>query len=296
MKATATYKYLPPELADRLRGFKIGVRRPVEGGKQGMHRSPHFGASVEFMEFREYAPGDPPDMIDWAVFARSDKYVIRRYQEETNLRAFILLDCSESLDYKDEGQLTKMDFAAHLAAGLMYMLVNQSDAAGLMLFDEKVRKTFAPAGSFEGLRPMLLSLEEIKPRGRSQIEQAMHAAAEVVKSKSLVVVISDFLEDPAGILRGVRHLHHDGHEVTLMHVLDPGELHLNFSGLAELKELETNTKMVIQADEIKEAYTAEVQRYLDELRRGCMDCMADYHLIDTRKPIEEALHLRAQRV
>jgi uncharacterized protein (DUF58 family) len=295
MKATATYKFLPPELADRLRGLKIAVRRLVEGGKQGMHRSPHFGASVEFMEFREYTPGDPPDLIDWPVFARSDKYVIRRYQEETNLRAFIMLDCSESLAYKDEGLHTKMDYAAYLAAGLMYILINQSDSAGLMLFDGQIRQTFAPSGSFEGLRPMLLSLEAIKPTGRSKIEQAIHAAAEMIKSKSLVIIISDLLDNPAEILRGVRHLHHDGHEVTLMHVLDAGELHLNFTGLAELKELETGSRMVIQADEVKEAYSAEVQRYIDELRRGCMDCMADYYLIDTRKPIEEALHLRAQR-
>ena len=239
MKAPTTYKFLPPAFADRLTGMGITVRRPVVGAQQGLHRSPNFGASVEFAEYREYRPGDAPSLIDWAVFARSDKYMIRRFQEETNLRAYILLDTSASMSYREDGPMTKLQYASYLAAGLMYILVHQSDWVGLLTFDEKLKKTFPPVGSFEGL--------------------------------------------------------HAGHDVTVLHVLDGGELVLPFDGLVELRELETAKKMVVEASEIKDAYVRTVARYLDTLRRGCTDCLADYFVMDTKLPVEEALHRRAAR-
>ena len=295
VKITPAYKFLPPELAERLGNLGLSVRRPVEGGMQGLHKSPHHGASVEFSDYREYVQGDPPNLIDWAVFARSDRYVIRRYQEETNLRAFIMLDTSESMAFHEEGVHTKMDYASYLTAGLMFILVHQSDSAGLVLFNEKITKQLPPAGSLASLRPLLLALEEIKPAGRSGIEAAMHEVAEQLKRRTLVVLISDCLRDPAEILRGVRHLHHNGHEVTIMHVMDPAEMHLTFTGLVELKELETGAKLLLHTEEFKDAYAAEVQRHVETLRKGCADCFAEYHLVDTRKPIEEALHMRVKR-
>jgi uncharacterized protein (DUF58 family) len=295
VKTAPAYKYLPPELADRLRNLGLTVRRPVEGGKQGAHRSPHHGASVEFSDYREYTRGDPPNLIDWAVYARSDRHVIRRYIEETNLRAFVVLDTSESMAFHEQGAHAKMDYAAYLAAGLMYILVCQSDSAGLVLFNETIHKQMPPVGTLEGLRPMLLALEAIKPAGRSGIEAALHALAEQVRMRSLFLLLSDCLRDPAEILRGLRHLHHNGHEVTILHLLDPAEMRLTFNGLVELKELETGEKLLLQAEEFREAYAAEVQRHIETLRQGCVDCFADYHLVDTRKPIEESLQLRARR-
>ena len=295
MKAAITYRYLPPAFADRLSAMGITVRRPVVGAQQGLHRSPNFGSSVEFAEYREYRPGDSPALIDWAVYARSDKYMIRRFQEETNLRAYILLDTSESLSYREDGPMTKMDYACFLAAGLMYILVHQSDWVGLMTFDSKLKKTFPPVGSFEGLRPMLLHLEKIEPKGQSNIETAIHEAAELMPARSLVILISDLLQNPAEILRGLQHLHHDGHDITVMHVLDGGELVLPFDGLAELRELETGRKQVIEATEIRDAYIRTVERYLETIRRGCTDCLADYFMMETKLPVEEALHRRASR-
>ena len=289
---TAAYKFLPPELADRLRGLGVTVRRPVEGGLQGLHRSPHHGSSVEFADYREYTRGDPPNRIDWAVFARTDRHVIRRYQEETNVRAYILLDTSESMSFRDAGKLSKMDYACHLAAGLMFALVNQSDAAGLTLFNDAVQKQFPPAGSLGGLRPMLLALEEIKPSGRSKIDQALHTLAEQIQRRSLVILISDLLQNPADTIRGIRHLQHNKHEVLVLHTLDAAEINLNFSGFTELRELETGARLPVHADEIRDAYAAEVQKFLDELRRGCLGSLADYQLMDTRTPVEEALHAK----
>jgi uncharacterized protein (DUF58 family) len=286
------YKYLPPELADRLRNLTVSVRRPVEGARQGTHRSPHHGASVEFADYREYARGDPPNRIDWAVYARTDRHVIRRYQEETNLRGYLLLDTSESMRFKEAGPVTKLEYASFLAAGLMYILINQSDAAALTLFHQAERRRFAPVGTLEGLRPMLLALEQAEPAGRSHIEEALHEIAEQVHARSLVILISDLLEEPAGILRGIQHLHHNRHEVLVLHVLDPAELQPNLTGWMELRELETGSRLIIQGDELREAYGREVERYLEELRRGCVGCLADYRLVDTQTPVEEALHLR----
>lgn len=289
--AHSVYKYLPANLAERLRGLGITVRRPVEGQMQGLHRSPHHGSSVEFSEYREYTPGDPVDLIDWAVYARSDRYVIRRFHEETNLRAYILLDTSESMAFRDEGPVSKMDYASYLAAGIMYVLVNQGDSAGLVTFDSGMGKVFEPVGTFDGLRPLLLWLEEIDPSGRSDIEEAVHEAAVMLRSRSLVVIISDLLQNPSQVLRGIRHLFHDGHNVMILHVMDPSELRLSFAGTAELRELETGRRMVVEVDEIRDAYGTEVGRYLDELRIGCTECLADYHLIETSNPVEESLRL-----
>lgn len=289
MKAPATYKYLPAELADDVRNLGITVRRPVFGPKEGMHRSTHFGASVEFAEYREYTPGDPPNLIDWSVYARSDRYVVRRFHEETNLRAYILLDSSESLAFRDEGPMTKMDYAAYLAAGLMFVLVNQGDSVGLLTFDHRIRQVFEPIGTFEGLRPMLLGLEDIAPSGRSDIEAVLHHATGMLHPKSLVIVISDLLQESDRVVRGLRHLYHDGHNVMVMHVLDRGERALSFGGVAELRELETGSRLVIEVDEIKDAYSSAVEQYLDEIRSGCAECLAEHHLLDTRTPVEEAL-------
>jgi uncharacterized protein (DUF58 family) len=286
------YKFLPPELAERLRGLGLSVRRPVEGAVQGLHRSPHHGSSVEFADYREYAPGDPPSLIDWAIYARSDRHVIRRYQEETNVRAHFLLDISESMSFREAGLHSKMDYACYLTAALMLVLLGQSDSAGLAFFNEEIRQTFPPAGSLNGLRPLLLALEEIKPAGRSRIEEALHQTAEKIRRRSLVILISDLLQEPAGLIRGIQHLRHNKHEVLILQPLDGAELNLSFGGLAELRELETGARLPVQADEIREAYANEVGQFLEEIRRGCLGSLADYHLIDTRTPVEQTLHAK----
>jgi uncharacterized protein (DUF58 family) len=218
--------------------------------------------------------------------------MVRRFQEETNLRATILLDTSESLAFKDYSTLSKMEYASCLAAGLMFMLVNQGDTVGLMTFDSTIRQQYAPVGSMEGLRRLLLALEEIKATGRSNIEAVIHEAARQIHSRSLVIIISDFLQSPDEIIRGLRHLYHDKHAIMVIHVMDSAEIQLSYAGMAEFRELETGARMVVEVDDVRNAYAQEVQRYIEELRTGCAGCLAVHHLIDTRSPLEESLFMR----
>lgn len=290
MDKLSTYKFLPPELADRLRDQEIKVKKAVEGLYQGGHKSTNYGASVEFAEYRQYTRGDPPNLIDWAVYARSDRYMVRKFHKEVNIKGYILLDISESLAYKEQGLMTKMDYACFLAAGIIYVLINQQDSAGLITFDDKIRAHYDAVSSLDNIFPLLGELEKIKPTTMGDIESALHEAAERINHKSMVVIISDLLQSPEKIINGIRHLGFNGHDIAILHILDTSELRLNFSGVTELRELETGNRIIINPDDIRERYAYQVDQYLDTLRRGCTDVAANYYLVDTRLPIEETIY------
>lgn len=296
MDQVSGYKYLPPKFAESLRNLQIKVKRSLKGDMAGAHKSSAFGASVEFADYREYTPGDSTNLIDWAVYARSDKYMIRRYEEETTIRGYILLDTSESMNFKSESNVSKIEYASSLAAGMMYVLINQQDSAGLMTFDSKICNQLPPVRSMHLLDPHLKALEEINPSGTSDIESVMHDAAELVASKSLVIIISDLLEKPKKILKGISHLHFLGHEVMLMHVLDSGEINLKMTGITELKELESGSKIIINADEIRDAYSKSVEHFIASIQSGCAALQVDYSLNDTGKPVQEAIYQRTTRL
>jgi uncharacterized protein (DUF58 family) len=289
MATIPTYKFLPAHLADRLDGISVGVRSPLPGGSQGQHRSRHHGSSVEFADYRAYAPGDPIHRIDWALYARSDRYLVRRFEDETRLRVHLLLDTSESMSFRTAGPCSKLEHACYLAAGLMYVLVKQRDAVGLHCFAEKLDHGFASAGSYEGLRPMLRGLERLSAKGGGKVDRVLHEFADTDRPRGLVVVLSDFLQDADLILAGVRHLVHAGHQVTLLHVLDRAELTLPFDGVVEINEMETGRRVVVEIDEFRSAYVREVQRHVEGLRRGCANAPAGYHLADTSVPVDQAI-------
>jgi uncharacterized protein (DUF58 family) len=289
MPGTSSFRYLPASLAEAVHRLGIRVRRPVRGRGEGLHRSPDFGASVEFAEYRDYTPGDPPNRIDWNVVARSDRYRVRRFQEETSLRAAILLDTSESLAFRDAGGMSKWEYACHLAAGVMYALVRQGDMAALSFFADAVERTFEPAGTLAGLRGMLHALEGVRPAGRTEIGGALLAAAERTPPRSLVIVISDFLQPADQVAKGMLRMFHDGHNLILLHVMDGGERRPGFDGRVELRELETGRRLEVDMHDLRARYEMAVANHIESLRRACADCMGDYHLIDTREPVEAAL-------
>jgi uncharacterized protein (DUF58 family) len=290
------YRYLPPRMAERLRGVEIGVRRPMDGSHQGLHRSPAFGSSVEFAEYREYAPGDPVSQIDWPVYARSDRYVIRRFHEDVSIRCYIMLDISGSMKYKQDGSLQKSEYASYLAAGMMYAMIQQGDIVSLITFDNEIRDHYESSGTFVGLKPMLQGLEKIEPKNKGNIEAALHSAAEMIKGKALIVIISDLLEEPESILQGINHLYFDGKEITLFHVLDPAEMTLSVTGLADVTSLESKEKVTVDFRRIREAYLEQFRLYLDELRSGFQKIRAEYILTETRMEVYDAILQRSRMV
>ena len=290
------YRYLPPRMAERLRGVEIGVRRPMDGSHQGLHRSPAFGSSVEFAEYREYAPGDPISQIDWPVYARSDRYVIRRFHEDVSIRCYIMLDISGSMKYQQDGALQKSEYASYLAAGMMYVMVQQGDTVSLITFDDRIRDYYEPSGTFVGLKPMLQGLEKIEPKNKGNIEAALHSSAELIKGKALVVIISDLLEEPESILQGINHLYYDGKDITLFHILDPAEMNMSVTGLADVTSLESKEKVTVDFRRIRDAYLEQLRLYLDELRSGFQKTRSEYILTETRTEVYDAILQRSRMV
>jgi len=276
-------------MAERLRGIEIGVRRPMDGSKQGLHRSPAFGSSVEFAEYREYMPGDPISQIDWPVYARSDRYVIRRFHEDVSIRCYVLLDISGSMGYKGSGTMSKIEYACYLAASMLYVMIQQSDTSSLITFDSRIRSYHEPTGTFTRLKPMLLDLENLKTGEAGDIEAVLHNAAELIKGRALVMIISDFLQEPEKIIRGINHLYHDGKDVTLFHLMDPTEMNMAISGLLEVVSMEQEGKLIVDFGLIKESYLKQLRLYLDQLRTGCQRIRADYIFADTGMDVYDAI-------
>jgi uncharacterized protein (DUF58 family) len=289
MNESGEYRYLPAHMAERLRGIEIGVRRPMDGSKQGLHRSPAFGSSVEFAEYREYMPGDPISRIDWPVYARSDRYVIRRFHEDVSIRCYVLLDISGSMGYKGSGAMCKIEYACYLAASILYVMIQQSDTSSLITFDSQIRSYHEPTGTFTRLKPMLLDLENLKPGKAGDIEAILHDTAELIKGRALVMIISDFLQEPEKIIRGINHLYHDGKDVTLFHLMDPTELNMPISGLLEVVSMEQEGKLIVDFGLIKESYLKQLRIYLDQLRTGCQRIRADYIFADTGTDVFDAI-------
>ena len=296
MVESTGYRYLPPRMAERLRGVEIGVRRPMDGSHQGLHRSPAFGSSVEFAEYREYVPGDPVARIDWPVYARSDRYVIRRFHEDVSIRCYIMLDISASMKYQQDGALQKSEYACYLAAGMMYVMVQQGDMVSLITFNDQIRQYYEPSGTFVGLKPMLQGLEKIESKNKGNIEASLHSAAELIKGRALVVVISDLLEEPESILQGINHLYYDGKEITLFHILDPAEMNMSITGLADVTSLETKDKITVDLKAIRDAYLEQLRLYLDELRSGLQKTRSEYILTETRTEVYDAILQRSRMV
>ena len=289
MSESGEYRFLPAHMAERLRGIEIGVRRPMDGSKQGLHRSPAFGSSVEFAEYREYMPGDPISQIDWPVYARSDRYVIRRFHEDVSIRCYVLLDISGSMGYKGSGAMSKIEFASYLAASMLYVMIQQSDTSSLITFDNRIRSYHEPTGTFTRLKPMLLELENLKLGIAGDIEAVLHNAAELIKGRALVMIVSDFLQEPEKIIRGINHLYHDGKDVTLFHLMDPNELNMAISGLLEVVSMEQEGKLIVDFGLIKESYLKQLRLYLEKLRTGCQKIRADYVFADTGMDVYDAI-------
>lgn len=287
----ATPDYLRPEIASSLGNMELVARFVVEGFITGLHKSPYHGFSVEFAEHRPYNPGDPIRNIDWKLFARTDRYYIKQYEEETNLKAHIIVDASRSMDYtSDTKHITKYRYATILAAALAYLLTRQQDAVGLAIFDEQVRSFFPARLKASYLREMLRVLQQTQPSNRTSTQAVLRNVLERIKRRGLVIVISDFLDEPQEVITSLKLLRHGGHEVIAFQVLDPVERTLALSASdATIYDSETGEFIKTQPYQLQESYKTAVDTYLSELHESLANEQIDHVVLDTTTPFDKAL-------
>ncbi len=254
-----------------------------------MHASPFHGFSVEFSEHRRYTQGDDPKDIDWLVYAKTDRYYIKKYQAETNITGYLLMDLSESMAYTFRQQLTKFDYSVCLAAALGYLMVHQQDPVGLITFDEKIRNSLPARSKRTQLANILATLAKSKPVGATEIGTNLRRIAAMIRHRSLLMLFSDLLTDPEPVIESLHLLRHAGHDVIVFHVLDEAEANFPFEGMVDLKDPESDASLIIDADGIRADYLETLNALCERYRTECLSIGADYVRLDTSMPFGTAL-------
>jgi len=281
-------QFLDPEAVSRLGGLELIARLVVEGFITGLHRSPYHGFSVEFAEHRPYMAGDEIRFIDWKVWAKTDRFYVKEFEEETNLRTYIVLDSSASMEFTSGG-VTKFRYAVMLAGALSYLMLRQRDAVGLVLFDEKVRKFIGPRAARTQIRVLLRTMADARPGRKTRPLDPFRELAGRIKRRGLIVVISDLLTDPQDVTRALLYFKHQNHEVVVFHVLDPMELELDMKQEAIFRDMETGETVQAVPWEIQRDYRGSVNRMIESYRRELRAAHIDYQLVTTRVPFVETL-------
>ena len=286
----AHQKYLNPRILAELQGLELKARLIVEGFTSGWHKSPFHGFSIEFAEHREYTPGDDLRYVDWKVFGKSDRYYLKQYEEETNFASYFLLDTSESMRYCSEGAaVSKLDYARLVCAAMSYLVIRQQDAAGLATFDNTLRN-FVRAGNHPAqIKQLCRVMEQSGAQGESALGPIFHDAAERIKKRGLVVVVSDLFDELPNVLLGLKHLRHRRHDVLVLQVIDPAEQDFLFQDPTLFKGLEGLPEQLTEPRSLRQAYQGEFEQFLGEIRRGCSDMHIDYALMRTDSPLDLAL-------
>jgi len=310
--AIGKYRFFQAGQAAQLRRLELTVRGVVEGVFAGLHKSPHKGFSIEFAEHREYVPGDELKHLDWTVLARSDRYYVKQYEQETNLRATICLDASGSMAFggtdvpklktqkaklkkgktaaeeklMEAGGVSKFEYAAVLAASLAYMLASQQDLVGLTVFDEDITLEVPQGNGASHLDQIFKKLEEVKPGKETDVGKSLHHLANKIPRRGLVILISDLLDDPDKILLALQHLRHARHQLVVVQVLDRAELELPFGRPVTFEDMEDKSRMQIDPALIREEYRRELGRFLEDLKLRCGQFRMDYVLACTDVPWE----------
>lgn len=283
-------RYLDPGVVARLSHLDVRARLVVEGFIAGMHRSPFHGFSVEFAEHRPYMPGDPLKNLDWKVLAKSDRYLVKQYTEETNLRAHLLLDLSGSMGFRsDRASLSKLEYARSLAAALAYLMIGQQDAVGTMLFADHAQAYVPPRSVRSHLDVVLKTLAQGTPAGGTRLGPALHELAERIKRRGLVVLLSDLHDKPAEVLSGLQHFRHRNHEVIVFHILDPDEIEFPYTDASTFVDMESGAQLTTEPWEIGARYRENLEAWRAHYSRSCREQRIDYVPLDTRTPFDRAL-------
>ena len=281
-------KYLDPAVISRLKGMDVKARLVVEGFVSGLHRGPYKGFSVEFAEHRQYMPGDPIRYMDWKVYGKTDRFYIKEYEEETNLRAYLIMDGSGSMGYSSDG-MTKLEYGSYLAASLAYLMLKQQDSVGLLIFDTKLRKYIPPRSVKKHLHVLLKELSGLGAREETDLGQSLHELAQRVRRRGLIILISDLLDDEEKVIRGLKLFRHRKHEVIVFHVLDPYEVSFPFEHEVILKDMETGEEIHAVPWEVRKEYRDRVAAWINRYRTVLRQSGIDYVPVRTSTTFDVAL-------
>jgi uncharacterized protein (DUF58 family) len=282
-------RYLRPEVIRQVARLDLRAKFIVEGFLAGLHASPFHGFSVEFSEHRRYVPGDDLKDLDWNVYAKTDKYYLKKFQAETNVTGYLVMDLSASMAYTYRQELTKFEYAICLAAALGYLMIHQQDPVGLVTFDTRIQACLPPRSKRTQLGTILALLANLKPAGQTDVAQCLHQLAAMIHSKSLILVFSDLLTAPEPVLESLHHLRHRGNEVILFHILDEAEVHFPFDGVIEFEDVEEPNHLTLDARGMRRDYLAALADFQDFYRRECATANIDYVPMDTSVSFDKAL-------
>ncbi len=282
-------KFLDPLVISKLKTLELRARMVVEGFKIGLHRSPYHGFSVEFSEHRPYMQGDALKNVDWKVYAKKEKYFIKQYEEETNLICNIFIDVSKSMNYRHSSKITKLEYSTMLAASLAYVMIDQQDSVGLVIYSDKIHSYLAPKSHRVYLKTILAALDNIEPRGTTATSKCLNSVADKIKKRGLTIIISDFFDDLDSILNALKHIHYKKNEVIVFQILDPIEKNFGFESDSIFVDIETGEQITTQPHQIQQAYQQAMNEYLNKLKSECLNYGIEYNLIDTGQPFDKAL-------
>ena len=289
MKATGgELRFLDPSLIARIGSMELRARTVVEGFLAGLHRSPFKGFSVEFAEYRQYLPGDDLSTIDWKVYARSDRYYVKKFEEETNVECHVLLDVSGSMGYGSQG-ITKLAYGSYLAASLAYLMNRQRDAVGFIAFDDNIVTHLPPSARPGHLRSVLLALDQLSLGTRSNVAKPLHQLADSLVKRGIVVLLSDLLDDPARTIQGLKHLRFRGTDIVVFHLLDHDELTFPYERLTRFRDMETTDEVMAAPLEVRDHYLSEIELLVSQYKRELRLVGIDYQLVDTSKSLDFAI-------
>lgn len=277
-------RLIDPEALGKLKGVALRARVVADGILQGLHKSPHEGASIEFSEHKEYAPGDEIKHVDWKAFGRLDKYYVKKFEHETNLQAYMVIDASGSMSYGAAGKLTKFEYASVFATTVAYLLLKQQDAVGLIKFDESVTEVIPPRSRMTHLSTIADVLEKSKVKKGTNLDVALKSVVDHMKKRGMVLLFSDFFGEDAGAFKTLKALVARGHDVTAVQVLDGDELDFPFKEMTLFEGLETDMKLLVEPQLVRKEFLARMAAHQAKIKRLCLESQAGYFLADTREP------------
>jgi uncharacterized protein (DUF58 family) len=286
---SAPEKYLRPEVIRQVSRLDLRAKFIVQGFLAGLHASPYHGFSVEFSEHRKYAPGDDLKDVDWNIYAKTDRYFVKKFEAETNVAGYLVMDLSASMAYTYRQELTKFEYAICLAAALGYLMVHQQDPVGLVTFDTRIQTCLPPRSKRTQLGTILAVLAALRPAGRTEIAPCLHQLATMIRTRSLVMLFSDLLADPGPVLEGLHHLRHRGNEVILFHILDEAEAHFPFDGVIEFRDVEEDRRLTLDARGVRQDYLEAVAAFRELYHTECARANIDYVPTDTSVNFDKAL-------